>query len=178
MNCYNFKNIISDYLDNNLPHLMRIEADEHLENCENCRIKLAEMKNILNSLHNLPKLKTSEDFNDKLLKKIEKHKSQKQFIFKQFLYKYSQPLSSAVAVFILLFGVYFVYNSIFPNMPNQTISTAEIQNNILNNPTNLSQPTANPQYVKNENDEIDSSKLNDIQKNSFENKIKMVNQTK
>ena len=177
MNCYNFEKIISDYLDNTISYSIKIEADEHLNNCPNCRVKLENMKNILNSLHNLPELKTSANFNEKLLKKIEQQKSKKQFIFKQFVYKYSQPLSTAVAVFILFFGVYYIYNSIFPNMPNQKIATSEIQNNILN-PTKLSKPTIEPQYVKIQNDDDDSSKTNRIQKQNFEKNIKMVNQEK
>jgi len=183
MNCYRFETLISDYLDNNISHSMKSEVEKHLGKCPNCRAKLEDMKQILHSLHRLPKLQTSANFNEKLMEEIEHRKSKEKFIFKQFVYKYSQPLSTAAAVIILLFGVYYIYNSIFPNMPNQKISTSEIQNNILN-PTQLSQPANNsinnlqkkPQYVKAEND--DSSKTNKDQRNNFENKIKMVNKEK
>ncbi|MEA3500132.1 MAG: zf-HC2 domain-containing protein [Candidatus Marinimicrobia bacterium] len=185
MKCYSFENIISDYLDNSISHSMKIEAEKHLNECPNCRAKLNDMEQILESLHSLPKLKTSANFNEKLMEKIEYHKSKKKFIFKQFVYKYSQPLSTAVAVIILLFGVYYIYNSVSPNMPNQKISTSEIQKNMLN-PTQLSQPTNNkinnlqkkPQYAKNQNDDSDSSVTNKDPKPNFKNKIKMVNKEK
>ncbi len=185
MNCYSFETLISNYLDNSISHSMKIEAEKHLDQCPNCQVKLNDMKQILHSLHSLPKLKTSANFNEKLMEKIEHHKSKKKFIFKQFMYKYSQPLSTAVAVIILLFGVYYIYNSIFPNMPNQKISTSEIQKNMLN-PTQLSQPTKKkinnlqkkPQYVNIQNDDSDSSKMNKDHKSNFKNKIKMVNKEK
>ncbi|MEA1986903.1 MAG: hypothetical protein U9N76_05385 [Candidatus Marinimicrobia bacterium] len=177
MKCYNFEEIISDYLEGKISHSTKIEADKHLEQCSVCKSKLEDMKEIVASLNRLPKLKTSDDFNERLMERIEKHKSKKKFILTQFIYKHSQKISTAVAVLILFFGIFYVYNAVFPNMPNQKIATSEIQKDPIQNNTKLQ-----PKDVLQKKSQLivkdEKSDSSEIEKGSFNNKIKMVNQEK
>ena len=41
MNCKEYENLITEYLENTAPHALRIQMESHLSECEKCH-KLAE----------------------------------------------------------------------------------------------------------------------------------------
>ncbi len=56
MNCFEWQNRSSDYLDGNLIGSMKRSADDHLEGCGDCRVRLQRYRQILQSLSSQPRV--------------------------------------------------------------------------------------------------------------------------
>ena len=61
----------TEYQDNTLSTEIRARVDAHLASCANCHSTFQNLSNLIDTLHNLPKLKASENFSDSLLSRIE-----------------------------------------------------------------------------------------------------------
>ena len=62
MNCENYKDKIIAYIDNELNESDRISFEKELKNNSELNAEYTEMKDLLNSLKNLPEIKTSKNF--------------------------------------------------------------------------------------------------------------------
>jgi|UPI0003A5F343 anti-sigma factor RsiW len=70
LNCYQFKNHISSYLDGEISLKKRQEFEEHLQNCPHCRQLLAQITHNHHTLHHLPAISVSDNFYFKLRNRI------------------------------------------------------------------------------------------------------------
>ena len=70
MNCYNFEENITKFIDNELKQDFRSLFLDHRDGCEKCNKKLESINNNITILHQLPLLKTSDDFLNGLNQKI------------------------------------------------------------------------------------------------------------
>ena len=62
ISCYQFKELISEYLDGEISYSTRKLFEEHLESCANCRRLFNSVKTSIQSLHRLPRVHVSENF--------------------------------------------------------------------------------------------------------------------
>jgi len=67
MNCRGVSRRLSAYIDNDLSPGIRQSVEEHLQSCRSCRQKLAELKAIVTAAHNMPPLKVSGGFKERVL---------------------------------------------------------------------------------------------------------------
>ena len=70
MNRYEFEDLISDYLENELSFSKRKEFENYLKNNPQAKSLFKSIKFYKQKISLLPKLKASETFTDELLKKI------------------------------------------------------------------------------------------------------------
>lgn len=180
MDCYSFDKIISDFIDANLSVKQRQEANEHISVCPRCKAKLADMKNILGELRELPQCKTAADFESKLMARIDKSKQQKESRFISVFQDYSRPISVIAAVFLLVATSVFVYTSVVIPNASGSIPAAEIRN--VSPAKNMQAPnavaaTARPSYA-NSNAESLLPDSNKVEIPNYNNQIMMVNENK
>lgn len=69
-NCKWFEKFFSDYIDGQLDSKMILDLESHLKDCPNCMEIIQRMKKIGKNLQNLPRLKTSNDFETVLRTRI------------------------------------------------------------------------------------------------------------
>ncbi|MEE8417938.1 MAG: zf-HC2 domain-containing protein [candidate division Zixibacteria bacterium] len=67
MNCRGASRRLSAYIDNDLSPGIRQSVDEHLQSCRSCKQKLAELRAIVIAAHNMPPLKVSGGFKERVL---------------------------------------------------------------------------------------------------------------
>ena len=67
MNCRGASRRLSAYIDNDLSPGIRQSVDEHLQSCRSCKQKLAELRAIVIAAHNMPSLKISGGFKERVL---------------------------------------------------------------------------------------------------------------
>ena len=77
INCENYKDKIIAYIDNELNENDRISFEKELKNNSELNAEYTEMKDLLNSLKNLPEIKTSKNFMISLNSKIDQYESSK-----------------------------------------------------------------------------------------------------
>ncbi len=95
MNCRGASRRLSAYIDNDLSPGIRQSVEEHLQSCRSCRRKLAELKAIVMAARNMPPLKVSGGFKERVLAAV--HEGQK-----------SSLRSGAVRLRLALAGAAFV----------------------------------------------------------------------
>ena len=74
MNCREFKDLISDYLDKELPAQEVALLESHLSSCAACREETELHKFISSQLSALPDVPVPEDFLPRLMQRIEEEK--------------------------------------------------------------------------------------------------------
>ena len=70
MNRYQFEDLISSYIENDLPIKKRKEFEEYIKNNSDAKIKVDSLRGLLKKLNNIPRIETSKSFNQTLQKKI------------------------------------------------------------------------------------------------------------
>lgn len=127
MNCYDLEQILSDYIDNTLSPTQRIEAEKHLAECKECQNKLECMKDVVNCVRNMPKICACNEFEARLLERIEKEKKKKQRPVMTILQDYSRAISLSAAAILLVAASVFVYSSLSVNGAAATAPTANVR---------------------------------------------------
>lgn len=68
--CKRFKKLISDYLDDELSADLRVNFDNHLEDCPGCADTTSQIETLKDELKKLPQIQTSPDFDTVLRTRI------------------------------------------------------------------------------------------------------------
>ena len=84
MDCYNFEEHISAYIDGELSPGDKIKFEELMESDSNCREQYNQINSLVKNLSSLPKLETDDDFMDKLNQRIDDYEESKGSIFNIF----------------------------------------------------------------------------------------------
>lgn len=77
MNCKNFDDFGSLYIDQALSEEERLQFEAHLENCEECRMKLRNLQLIVESINEIEEVDLPDNFSASLREKLEKIEHQK-----------------------------------------------------------------------------------------------------
>ena len=75
MNRYQFEDLISDYIENKLPIAKRKKLEAFMEANPEAKDQLESIRSLMKSMKKLPKVKTSDEFTEKLMKQIEFEKN-------------------------------------------------------------------------------------------------------
>ena len=173
MNCYEFENLISDYLEGELSFSKRKEFESYLEENEDAKLLFLKVKETLNYMKNAEKISTSENFNSKLLLKI-KDKASLMPNHRSNIFGLS-PLYASIFSSLCLAVIFISYSLIAP----KPVSNSNLEYSLV--PVDKSQKVTQSRIVKNNtsftaNDKSDSLDVNTKDyKPKRNNKIKFVN---
>ena len=78
MNRYQFEDLISEYIENELPLSRRKEFEDYMKHNQDSRELVNSMKKNIKKLNQVPKLKVSPSFNEALLDNVETFKNNPQ----------------------------------------------------------------------------------------------------
>ena len=70
MNRYEFENLISDYLDGSIPFKKRTEFEDYMEDDPEAESLVRNIKTTISEMNNLHKVKAADNFNEKLLSRV------------------------------------------------------------------------------------------------------------
>ncbi|MFL2982928.1 MAG: hypothetical protein ACJZ12_00880 [Candidatus Neomarinimicrobiota bacterium] len=176
MNRYQFEDLISEYIDNELSLKKRKEFEYFLNNNPDYIELVESIKSNIRNTNNLPSFKVSESFNERLLKKISKSNYDfnqgkgKNTYFGFTLYDFS--IISILAIAFIIFSVQLfnpgVKNEVSKNqyLTEQNESSSDMNSNNL---TNFHQNSS-----KVDKDSLNVDKSSQLKKN-FSKKIQLVN---
>ena len=112
IDCYKFKELISDFIDEDISFHNRKLFEEHRNSCPTCKKLLESIQQTTKAMHNFSKLSVSEDFKQKLRDRILADRyariqasRQKGFSFNKipsFVYGFAAALVVVIVGFVLL----------------------------------------------------------------------------
>ena len=117
MDCNNYEDKIISYIENKLDAKEKVDFELELSNNSDLKAEYVEMKNILNSLNQMPDIKASSDFLVNLNEKIDNYElkssnnSFSSFFNKLINYDYLPHLSLGAASLVCLFIINFFWDS-------------------------------------------------------------------
>jgi len=115
MNC-DYKDKIISYIENELNDLDRLEFESELQRNSQLKEEYLEIKGLLNSLSNLPKLEASSDFIVSLNNKIDAHELKKErglngFISNIFTGNYLPRISVVAMSLVFMLSLIYFWDS-------------------------------------------------------------------
>jgi hypothetical protein len=131
MNCYEFENHISEYIDGELKIGIRKGFMTHKSDCILCTEKLDDITNMLKELPNMVKIKASGVFLNKLNDKIELYENRSTLKLNQlFGFDYVSMIGLAAAIVLVVGASYLlVTEDSIPTVDLDKISTKSGQYN-------------------------------------------------
>ena len=60
--CQRFKEMVSDYIEGGIDHQNQLIMEQHLRDCLGCKKNISQLKNLIQNLRGLPRIKVSPDF--------------------------------------------------------------------------------------------------------------------
>ena len=133
MNC-NYKDKIISYIENDLTKQEIAEFESELEKNSELQLEFNEMKAILNSFKNLPKIETSSDFIVNLNNRIDEYESSKIKIFNNVFGRilnnnYLPQISIGAVTLIFLLAInYFGFTNFDTNSNTLLSNSSEVVN--------------------------------------------------
>ena len=117
MDCNEYRENLTNYIDNELTTQKNKSILEHEATCSDCSELNAEVRNILGSIHSLSKVKASANFETRLYERLHSHPENS---FAEKIKEFFEPSPIGVRTFaaglavlmILVSGSYFMYNGI------------------------------------------------------------------
>ena len=134
MDCNDYKDRIISYIENELDELDRKEFENELQTNSKLKEEYLEVKALLSSLSELPKLSAPSDFIVSLNNKIEAYELKEDkgwnlFINKIFKSNYFPRVSVAVMSLIFVFSLVYFWDSSSYNSSSVTLSNSSSTNN-------------------------------------------------
>ena len=60
--CQRFKEMVSDYIEGGIDHQNQLIMEQHLKDCLGCKKNTSQLKNLIQNLRGLPRIKVTPDF--------------------------------------------------------------------------------------------------------------------
>ena len=146
MNCYEFQDNISTYLDNEFPTSKTKLFKEHMEKCYSCSNALKGVKHSIAVMNGLETVSTSSSFNDKLKSRLKEINSKpavnkKRYISSNRVFGYSPTyafLTAAAVIAIVVLSVSLFQDS-NTGMPSDlpTLTTQDFLNKPMKIPETI-----------------------------------------
>ena len=106
--CYNVRKYFSDYLENKLEPESRVLVDNHLKDCSACVRSLKTISHLKSQLSTLPRYKCSDEFTQKLRKRI--YTTKRNYTQSFPLRKYSYAFAAVLVIFLSIYSVQWIYD--------------------------------------------------------------------
>lgn len=176
MNRYQFEDLISEYIENELPLSRRKEFEDYMKHNQDSRELVNSMKNNIKKLNQVPKLKVSHSFNEALLDKLETFKNNPQKIGdKKMVFGFTPKHATLMAGFVMAF-IFISFKLVDSNLGSDTVNTKNLVDNQFQKPSSSSilNNDEKKDLVNSMKDSTNNSPKNEKRKN-FSNKIQFVN---
>lgn len=107
-----YQHFLSALIDNELPEYRAKEILEHIETCERCRNEVALMRQIENTMKDVPEIEPSTDFERSFWKKIDAiEDKKKRWSISNLSFLNYRPYAAATLMALLIAGFVFFYKS-------------------------------------------------------------------
>tara|TARA_B100000003_G_C10926212_1_gene369255 strand:- start:581 stop:1114 length:534 start_codon:yes stop_codon:yes gene_type:complete len=123
MNRYQFEDLISEYIENNLTLKKRKEFESYMESHPEALLKVDEIRQTLKMLNSLKKVNASDNFNDELLLKLKEKENLNDLLPKQTLFGFT-PIHAS-----LMTGLVIIFIFISSQLINTLSSDSSYKNN-------------------------------------------------
>ena len=111
MNCKDFLELISLYIDSEIDDIQKKEFEKHLNDCKKCRTEYENVLSVVSMLKDLPDEELPENFcsdlHDKLLKETENQGSRKILFFRSNAFKAVSTVAAGILVVFLVKHLFF-----------------------------------------------------------------------
>ena len=180
MERYQFEDLISDYIENKLPVAKRKEFEAFMEENLEAKKQIESIRSLLNSMKDLPEIKTSENFMENLMKKVEFEKnrpSKNKYVNPNRMKTYFgfTPVY-ATAMSCLIVALVVVALQLMPtdkfnliSVPNNIVE----QETVIPSPSNVISPNQDLMLAE-DDDTTNVDKPNRLNSGQFDKKIKLV----
>jgi len=176
MNRYQFEDLISEYIDNQLPLQKRKEFELYLNGNPDAIAKIQSVQSILYKIKRLPKKKANLRFNEKLMDRLKLDSSHnKRRLYGGKLFFGFTPINAT-----LMAGLLVAFIIIIVNIVNPSGELEIMQKQFYTNETAYKKQNTENLKLENVNDTLNNivnSKSDSIKKNKkdYSEKIKFVN---
>ena len=180
MERYQFEDLISDYIENKLPVAKRKEFEAFMEENLEAKKQIDSIRSLLNSMKDLPEIKTSDNFMENLMKKVEFEKNRpskniyvnpnRMKTYFGFTPVYATVMSCLIVALVVV---------ALQLMPTDKFNLISVPNNIVEqetvipSPSNVISPNQDLMLAE-DDDTTNVDKPNRLNSGQFDKKIKLV----
>ena len=161
MNRYQFEDLISAYIDNEITLSKRKEFEDYMKDNPDSEKLVSLMKSNISKLNQIPKLKVKSSFNDTLKRKIDNNSNPKFGKHDKLIFGFS-PLNASFLFGLSVAFIIISFQLINPNFEYQQVKESQLVDNGLKNDVIL---------PKNQNEVMDSD-LVDVNEDTSKTEIK------
>ena len=180
MERYKFEDLISDYIENKLPVAKRKEVEAFMEDNPEAKVQMESIRSLMNSMKNLSEIKTSDNFMENLMKKVEFEKnrpSNKNYVasgssktYFGFTPVYATAMSCLIVALVIV---------VLQLMPTDNLNSIILPSNIAEQETEMPKPSnmVNPDkdlMLAEDDDTTNIDSQNRLINGKFDKNIKLV----
>ena len=138
MDCNDYKDKIISYIEDELTEIDREQFENELEINSDLKREYCEVKQVLQSLSGLPKLKASSDFMVSLNKKIDTYELKEKkgwglFVDSMFKNDYFPKISAVALSLLFILTVAYLWSPSFYNSPSMLSNSSSVGNDSISN---------------------------------------------
>tara|TARA_B100000242_G_C42791184_1_gene368147 strand:- start:14 stop:550 length:537 start_codon:yes stop_codon:yes gene_type:complete len=177
MNRYQFEDLISSYLENEITLSKRKEFESYMKDNPDSVELVSGIKDNIKKLNQVPRIKVKSSFNDTLKRKIDDlNNNPKPGKVNDLIFGFS-PLNASFLSGLCIAFIIITFLLINPNFTYQQTSESKVVNNGLSN--NLTTSRSPNKVIDSDladvKDDTLKSEMNKKEKKDFTNKIQLVN---
>ena len=180
MERYKFEDLISDYIENKLPVAKRKEVEAFMEDNPAAKKQMESVRLLMNSMKELPKVKTSDNFMENLMKKVEFEKnrpsnnkhaiSNRSKTYFGFTPVYATVMSCLIVALVVVALQLIPANNLGSiSVPSNIVE----QESAIPKPSNVISPNKDLMLAE-DDDTTDVDNTNRLKSGQFDKKIKLV----
>ena len=172
MDRYQFEDLISDYIENNLSMSQRKQVEAYLEENPEAKHQIKSVKQAMASMKSMPGISTSAEFMNNLNRRITSEKEAKSVVISTRSFAGYTPLmaslSAVVVIAVVMLGLEFM-----PESSNQATFTPAMTEQQINDLPVLPLKTNDSMLAESEEDSTNYDEDTPVKRN-FDDKIQLV----
>ena len=172
MDRYQFEDLISDYIENNLSMSQRKQVEAYLEENPEAKQQIESVKRVMASMKSMPGISTSAEFMNNLNRRITSEKEAKSVVKSTRSFAGYTPLmaslSAVVVIAVVMLGLEFM-----PESSNQATFTPAMTEQQINDLPVLPLKTNDSMLAESEEDSTNYDEDTPVKRN-FDDKIQLV----
>ena len=177
MNRYQFEDLISSYIDNEITLSKRKEFERYMKDNPDSEKLVSAIKGNIIKLNQIPRLKVKSSFNDSLKSKIDDLNSNPRLGKDRNLIFGFSPLNASFLSGLLIAFIFITFQLINPNFDYQQTNESKLVNNGLSNklPTSINPNKVIDSDLADVKEDTSKSEINKQDRKDLTNKIQLVN---
>ena len=177
MNRYQFEDLISSYIENEITLSKRKEFEKYMKDNPDSEKLVSEIKGNVVKLNQIPRLKVKSSFNDTLKSKIDDFNSNPRLSKDENLIFGFSPLNASFLSGLFIAFIIITFQLINPNFDYQQTSESKFEDNGLSNNiiTSRSPNKVFDSDLADVEEDTSKSEINKLDRKDLSNKIQFVN---